>query len=255
MNAYMQDFMLVAQGVDFANSDDAAIDRQAQAYRDAVKRLSNGTYDGIPAQMRRSNEHQAQIHFDQQAANVDDELAWAGERVMLNDGTTETLPVQAYNRILALDLEMDAAVALFPGNPKFAEAQGKTDAWMARFNGRENAADVFEADAVAAARNVTMPAASRRDPGLEAMFRTAWGSSGIDRDIVVIHPRGGWGEKRDELGRLIGQTHDAAIAARSRSGPDRCYLYDFTLLKLKSGGVRRSSHSTRRMACENIPGG
>lgn len=253
MNAYMQDFMIIARGVDFANKDDAQIDREAEEYRAAVERLAGSTYDAIPAQMRSSNEQQARIHFEQQAANVDGEVEWASLRVSRNAGTSDRMPAEAYNRLLALDLEMDAAAKLFPGQAAFVEGKRKTDAWMERFGSRGQAGDVFEADAVAMAKNVRMPPASKRDAAIERMVRTAWGSSGIDREIMTIHLRGGWGEKRDELGRLIGQTHDAAIAARDTSRDNACYLYDFTLLKLNSGGVRRSSHSTTRIACENVP--
>ena len=35
--------------------------------------------------------------------------------------------------------------------------------------------------------------------------------------------------------------------------PNHCNLYDFTMFKDRSGAVRRGSHSTKRIACENVP--
>lgn len=253
MNAYMQDVMLIAQGIDFTQKDDAAIDAEAETYRQAVDRLASGKYNSIPAQMRQSNDQQMMIHFKQQASDVDGEIDWATLRVTRNAGTSERVATESYNSMMALDMEMDAAALLFPDVAEFQAAKAKTDAWMAKYGSRDAAGDVFEGDAVAAAKLVQMPPATSTDRNLVAKFRTAWGTSGIDRDIMKIHPRGGWGVKRDSAGRVIGRTHDAAIAARDPSDPEKCYLYDFTLLELNGGGVRRSSHSTKRIACENVP--
>lgn len=252
-DAYMRDVMLLAQGIDYSQNDDAAIDAEAAAYREAVERLAGDHYSGVPERMRQRSDQQALNHFRNLADNVDGQIEWATLRVSRNAGSNADMPKIAYNQMFALSLAMDAAVRLFPEDQTLAAAQSKTAAWMQRFGSRENAGNAFDAEVLAAARNVQMPPATRRDSSLEALFRTAWSTSGIDREIMLIHPRGGWGVKRDELGRVIGETHDAAIAARNTAAPDQCYLYDFTLLKLPTGNVRRSSHSTKRITCENVP--
>lgn len=252
MNDYMQDFMLVAAGVDFTSKDDSAIDAELAAYKAAVERLASGAYASVPAPMRQSQEMQARQHFQTKAANVDGEVEWASERVSRNGGTSDRIGIESYNAMLALDAEMDAGALMFPGDAAIAAAKAKTDAFMARFASREAADGVFEAAAIEEAKSVTMPPATNDDPSLVAMFRTAWGTSGIPYTVMKIHPRGGWGVKRDSLGRIIGRTHDAAIAARNPDKADHCNLYTFTLLKLEGGGVRRSSHATKRIACENV---
>ena len=250
MNAYMQDFMMLAQGVDQA-ADDATIEKQAEAYRQAVDRLASGRYNGVPAQMRQSNEMQAKQHFLQQASNVDGELEWATTRVSGNGGSNPRMPVLAYNQIFALDLQMDAAAKLFPGDSTFAAAKAKTDAWMANIGGRDNAGTAFEAKAIAEASKVQMPRATNTSASLKQMFRTAMGTSGINWEILAINPVGGWSDKFQN-GRKIGQTHDAWIAARNPANPDHCNLYDFTMYRDLGGSVRRDSHSTKRIACENV---
>lgn len=250
INAYMQDFMMLSQGVDQA-ADDATIEKQADAYRQAVDRLASGRYSGVPAQMRQSTEMQAKQHFLQQASNVDGELEWATQRVSRNGGSNPRMPVLAYNQIFALDLQMDAAVKLFPGDRTLAAAKAKTDAWMANIGGRENAGTAFEAKAMAEASKVQMPRATNNSASLKQMFRTAMGTSGIKWEILAINPVGGWSDKFQN-GRKIGQTHDAWIAARNPANPDHCNLYDFTMYRDLGGNVRRDSHSTKRIACENV---
>lgn len=251
-NGYMQDILLLSRGIDIAEENETVIEQQASDYRAAVDRLAGDHYLSVPVQTRQSREAQMKRYFDTAASRVDDEIKWASERVSRNAGTNSKLPVLAYNQIYAKDLAMDAAVKLFPSEANFVTAKAKTDAWMARFGSRSNAGAVFSNEAAAAARNVTMPPATNNSASLKQAFRTGWATSGIDWEILAIHPVGGWREKR-ENGRLVGQVHDAWIAAKNPRDPNHCNLYDFTIFKDRSGSVRRNAHSTKRMACENVP--
>lgn len=252
-NGYMQDIMLLSRGIDIAEEREAVIERQAQEYRAAVDRLASDHYSSVPAQVRQSREVQMKRYFEMAASRVDDEIAWARQRFSRNAGTNPKMPVLAYNQVYAKALAMDAAVKLFPGQANFAEAKAKTDAWMARIGGRDNAANAFASEAAEVARSVTMPPATNNSASLKQAFRTGWATSGIRWEVLAIHPVGGWRDKR-ENGRLVGQVHDAWIAAKNPNDPNHCNLYDFTILKDRSGSVRRNSHSTKRIACENVPG-
>ena len=250
-NAYMQDVMKLTTTID-SNWDGERIDREVGEIRSAAERIAANGYAGVPPQMQQSNQMQMKQAFDRTAGRVDHEIDWAATRMARNAGSNPNMPTLIYNEMLALETALYAATTIFPDNATYRAAHRKVGAELARYGSREGAGNALEQAALAKAASVSMPAATNNDPALVAMFRTAWGTSGIDWEILKINPRGGWGVKRDSVGRIIGRTHDAAIAARNPRDPDHCNLYDFTLLKLEGGGVRRSSHSTTRIACENV---
>ncbi|ANU08710.1 hypothetical protein [Paraurantiacibacter namhicola] len=253
---YMADVMIVAQGTSFAGNseaDDRRLDKEIEMYRAAVDRLASGRYASVPKQVRDSMELQMMRYFDQRTQRVDADINFIKGRVAENAGYDERIGTRVYNGLISLDAEMYAANTLFPGRAGYAEAQAKVAKLVADFGSRggEANAALGELGAEQAAK-VKMPPATTRDPALEAMFRRAFKSGGMGGEILLINPRGGWTVKRNSLGRVIGETHDAAIAATNPKIEGVCNLYEFTMLKETNGQVTRDSHTTRRIACENV---
>ncbi|WP_156172204.1 hypothetical protein [Aurantiacibacter gangjinensis] len=258
MQDFMNDMNIVAQGVTPTDGSsqaagDAEMDRLVTAYEAAVDRLAARNYPGLPPQMVDAQMREVQMHYDRVAEGVDDQIEWATTRVSANGGTNERMPILAYNQLLAIGVEMDGATTLFPGNATYSAAKNRIDAELARLGSRDGAGDAFEASALAEAANVRMPASIDSSSGAIAQFRQGWATGGIDYTIMAIHVTSGWSDKFVG-GRRVGQTRDAAIAARSPSDPDRCNLYSFTIFRDLGGAIRRDSHSTTRIACENVPG-
>lgn len=253
---YMADAMVVAQGTSIAGNsaaNDERLDKEIAVYRAAVDRLASGRYDSVPAQMRASLDTQMSRYFDQRTQRVDADIAFIKGKVAENAGYDDRIGTRVYNGLISLESEMYAANILFPGRAGFADAKAKVDAMVEQFGSRGDEANnaLNEIGAEQAAK-VQMPPATNSDPKLVAMFRSALASTGWGEEPLKINPRGGWGVKRNSLGRVIGQTHDAAIAVRNKKIPGTCNLYNFTIIKETNGSVRRLSHSTQRIACENI---
>lgn len=227
-------------------ADNARIDQEVTEYRAVVDKLASGHFDSLPPE-RRASMDDLKADYDTVAQTIDREISW-GEGMIQGHGVASA----GYNYLLSIDTALYGAVTLFPDEPAFAEAKQKVAASMAKYGTRSGAVAAEDAAELAAARNVRMPAAVTRDAGVEALFRRAWATSGIPWKIEKIHITSGWSDKR-EYGRIIGQNRDAAIAARDPDNPNRCNLYDFTMFRDTGGSVRRSSHSTKRIACENIP--
>lgn len=247
---FMKDYMKLASSID-ANADGAAIDQLVDEIKAAAQRLAMGNYAGITQQRHNQVREQRKQLAEVALRRVDSEMEWAIERVSRNDGSNPQMPILAYNQILALDTELFIATAFFPGNSQYEAAKAKVGSLLAKFASREQAAQAFDEMALAAAANVRMPPAITEDRGAKAMFRRAWATSGIPYHIQRINVTSGWRDKR-QYGHVIGQVRDAAIAAKDPNS-DRCNLYDFTMFRDRGGAVRRDSHSTKRIVCENIP--
>ncbi|MEL1251277.1 hypothetical protein [Aurantiacibacter gilvus] len=227
------------------------LDEMIAAHNAAVERLVARDYPGVSAEQWERDLRAKLVTAENRARRTEGTIDWSMERVDRNAGTTPWLAASAYNEILVQDTELHAATRLFPDRVDFAAEKRKTEAALAMLVSREQAAAGFDAAALEAARNVRMPAAVASGPDAEAPFRQAWPTSGIPYRIMRIAVTSGWSDKV-EYGRVIGQTRDAAIAAQDPDNPDRCNLYSFTVFRDRSGSVRRDSHSTRRIACENV---
>lgn len=230
----------------------ADLDAKIATHMAAVDRVVEDNYPGVGQDQKGRYLNGALSLAETYAARTDQTINWSIERIDRNAGTTPWLAKSAYNDILSHDAYLYAAVKLFPDRPEFAAAKQKTEAALARLVSRDQAAAGFDAAALVAAKNVRMPAPIAGSAQAEGVFRRAWATSGIPYTIMKVHVTSGWRDKI-EYGRLVGQRRDAAIAARDPNNPDRCNLYDFTVFRDRSGNVRRDSHSTKRIACENVP--
>lgn len=247
---FIQDAQKLSVPIDTTSTNDTdnqRIDREVAAYRALADRIGGGQYDAIPRAQREPMLYGLKALYDQAAAASDDEIAHA-KGLMSSGGTANA----AYNFLIANHTYLYAAQKLFPGERRYASAHAKlSDAIIAIGGSRSAARDNGDAAAVAAARKVRMPSAVTTDKNAEAQFRQAWRTSGIPWKIMKINVTSGWRDKV-ENGRIIGQRRDAAIAAQNPNDPSRCNLYDFTMFRDRSGNVRRDSHSTTRIACENV---
>ncbi|MEM7781602.1 MAG: hypothetical protein AAF697_14535 [Pseudomonadota bacterium] len=229
------------------DADNNRIDREVASYRELADRLSGGRYDALPAAQREPMLFGLKTLYDGAAASVDDEIAFA-KSLITGRGRADS----AYNYLIVNDAYLYAAERLFPSERSYTAARQKLASALSSLGGsRDGALQAEDAADLAAARNVRMPASIDRDPQAQAMFRQAWQTSGIDWEIIKINVTSGWRDKV-ENGRVIGQRRDAAIAARDPNNSNRCNLYDFTMFRDRSGSVRRDSHSTTRIACENV---
>lgn len=250
----IQGFIQDAQGLSVPidttstnDADDQRIDREVSEYRSLAERISDRRYEGIPKAQREPMLYGLKTLYDAAAAAVDDEIEHANS-LMSSGGTANA----AYNYLIANHTYLYAATQLFPNEQRYAAAHSKLATAIDSIGGsRSVARETGDAAELAAARNVRMPAAVTSDRGAEALFRQAWRTSGIDWEIIKINVTSGWRDKV-EYGRVIGQRRDAAIAARDPNNPNRCNLYDFTMFRDRSGNVRRDSHNTTRIACENV---
>ncbi|MEL1250312.1 hypothetical protein [Aurantiacibacter gilvus] len=252
----LQDFIMDSQrlGVRIDTTtvtpaDDERVDREVQAYRDLADRVMGDGYDALPDAQKQAMLMGLRMHYQGAVQSVP-QLIEQARSLVTGVGRGDA----AYNFLLAYDVYLYAATHLFPQDGSFAVARSQVQAAMAELGGsRAGALAAEDAAELAAARNVRMPSAITTDPAAIAMFRQAWTTSGIDWQIMRINVTSGWRDKI-ENGRVVGQRRDAAIAARDPSNPDYCNLYDFTLVRDRSGSVRRDSHSTTRIACENVAG-
>ncbi len=230
-----------------SKADNARIEQAVAEYLDRVERVAGGRYDGLSPQQRHGGDATLRAHYDTLADTADREIAWAVQKIG-KIGVADS----AYNDMLVLDAALYGAVTLYPDVAEYQTAKRKSAAALAKFGSREGASAQKEALALAEARKVRMPASVDRSASSVRQFRQAWATSGIPMTIRKIHVTSGWGTKRNSLGVIIGRTRDAAIAAQDpKTG--RCNLYDFTMIIEPGGSPRRSSHSAKRMACENIP--
>ena len=253
---YREDMGIVLGGISppgTAESDEhnRLTDELIAEHQAAVDRVVARDYPGVTDQQWERDLRAKLMTAENRARRTEGTIEWSMERVDRNAGTTPWLAASAYNDILIQDAELYAATRLFPEREDFAAEKRKTEAALALLVSREQAAAGFDDAALEAARNVRMPAAVASGPDAEAPFRQAWPTSGIPYRIMRISVTSGWSDKV-EYGRVIGQTRDAAIAAQDPDNPDRCNLYSFTVFRDHSGSVRRDSHSTRRIACENV---
>lgn len=232
-----------------SEDDNQRIDREVEEYRTLAERVGSDYYAAVPENQRATYMRGLELHYDGVARSTEREVEFA-QGMITGIGRADA----AYNSLRVHDTYLQAATLIFPGKTEYTSARAQTQAALAELGGSRAGAAAAENEAeLAAARNVRMPASISNDSGLQSLFRRAWATSGIDWQIMRINVTSGWSDRR-ENGRIIGQVRDAAIAARDPSNPDRCNLYDFTMFRDTSGNVRRSSHSTRRIACENVPG-
>ncbi len=230
-----------------SKADNARIEQAVAEYLERVERVADGRYNALSPQQRSGSDATLRAHYDTVANTADREIAWAVQKIG-KIGVADS----AYNDMLVLDAALHGAVTLYPDIAEYRTAKQKSAAALARFGSREGANEQKEALALAEARKVRMPAPIDRSAASVRQFRQAWATSGIPMTIRKIHITSGWGTKRNSLGVIIGRTRDAAIAAQDpKTG--RCNLYDFTMIIEQGGSPRRSSHSAKRMACENIP--
>lgn len=250
MQAFIADSQRLNQRINTSTVTDADNDRIEQAvaaYRALADQMTDGRYDALPDTHKQVMLQGLRMNFDSIAASTQDEVTYANS-LITGIGRADA----AYNYLIVHDAYLYAGARLFANPPAYVEARETVAAALSGLGGsREGARNAENAAEMAAARLVRMPAATTRDPEVIALFRQAWATGGIPWDIVQINPTSGWYDKV-EYGRVVGQLRDAAIAARDPANPQACNLYDFTLFRDHSGNVRRSSHSTRRIACENI---
>lgn len=250
----MQDFITDTQKLSnpidtttVGEDDNQRIDQEVADYRALADRITDGRYNSMPAAQRDPMLSGLKVFYDGAASATDDQIE-ESKGMISGRGKADA----AYNFLIAHDAYLYAAQKLFPRERSYAKARKKVaDAINELGGSRSGALQAEDSAELAAARNVRMPAAITRDKGAEAQFRQAWKTSGIPWEIVKINVTSGWRDKV-EYGRVIGQRRDAAIAARDPNNPDRCNLYDFTMFRDRSGNVRRDSHNTTRIACENI---
>lgn len=253
---YREDMRTVLGGISPPGTAESAdhnrqTDELVAAHQAAVDRLVARDYPGVTDEQWERDLRAKLVTAENRARRTEGTVDWAMERVDRNAGTTPWLAASAYNEILIQDAELYAATRLFPDRADFAEHKQRTEAALALLVSRDQAAAGFDAAALEAARNVHMPAAVASGADAEAPFRQAWPTSGIPFRIMRIAVTSGWSDKV-EFGRVIGQTRDAAIAAQDPADAERCNLYSFTVFRDRSGSVRRDSHSSRRIACENV---
>ncbi|NVE93739.1 hypothetical protein [Altererythrobacter lutimaris] len=227
--------------------DNQRIDREVANYKALADRIADGRYEALPRQQRDPMLQGIKMFYQGAAASTDREIETA-QGMITGIGRADA----AYNFLIAHEAYLYAGDKLFPGDPAISAARDKVAVAIAKLGGsRASAQDAADAAELEKARKVRMPAAMTQDKGAQALFRQAWRTSGIDWTIMKINVTSGWRDKV-EYGRVIGQRRDAAIAARDPDNPKRCNLYDFTMFRDKSGAVRRDSHNTTRIACENV---
>ena len=100
-----------------------------------------------------------------------------------------------------------------------------------------------------------MPRAHSRDAALENKFKQVFVAQGWNEPVLALRLTSDWWPERNKAtGVLLGRKRDAAIAVKLKSG--QCRLYDFTFFQNYDGskytGIRRSSHSSKPIACKNI---
>ena len=230
-----------------SKADNHRIDNADAEYRRRVDQFASGHFGSVSQRSRNVVRQGLSRHYDSVARTTDREIKWALGKI-----TAIGVPDSAYNDMLALDAQLYGAVKIFPDNASYAAAKAKVGTELKKFGSRAGAVGQKDAIVMAKAKALRMPPPTERNKSVEDMFRRAWATGGIPYTIKKIHIRSGWAVKRNQYGRVIGRTRDAAIAAKGPNS-DRCNLYDFTMLVETGGSPRRSSHSTRRIACENIP--
>jgi hypothetical protein len=247
---YLQETGLLAYPINTnwsSEADNARIEKAVAEYLERVERVASGRFDRVPAQQRSAADSRLRAHYDTLANTADREIAGALRKIG-QIGVADS----AYNDMLVLDAALYGAVTLYPDVAEYQTAKQKSAAALAKFGSREGASNQKEELAMAEARKVKMRPATDTSAASVQQFRQAWATGGIPYTIRTIHIQGDWGVKRNALGEVIGRTRDAQIAAQDPE-TGRCNLYDFTMIIETGGSPRRSSHSAKRMACENIP--
>lgn len=230
-----------------SKADNVRIEQAVAEYRERVERVSGDRYSGVSRSRRQMANSSLRSKYDTIANTAEREIAWAVQKIG-KIGVADS----AYNDMLVLDTMLHGAVTLYPDVAAYQTAKRSAAAALAKFGSRSGANEQKEALALAEARKVRMPASIDNSSSSVRQFRQAWATGGIPGTIKKIHITSGWGTKRNALGVVIGRTRDAAIAVKDPA-TGRCNLYDFTMIIETGGSPRRSSHSTKRIACENIP--
>ena len=250
LRGFITESQMLSNPIDTTTSteeDNERVDQEVNNYKALADRIADGRYDALPKQQRDSMLQGINMFYQGAARSTDREIETAQGMI----ANTERADA-AYNFLIVHEAYLYAGAKLFPDNPEISAAREKVKSAIAKLGGsRASAQDAADAAALENARNVRMPAAVTQDKGVQALFRKAWRTSGISWEIMQINVKSGWRDKL-EYGRVIGQRRDAAIAARDPNNAKRCNLYDFTLFRDKSGDVRRDSHNTTRIACENV---
>ncbi|MEM6475377.1 MAG: hypothetical protein AAF687_04355 [Pseudomonadota bacterium] len=230
-----------------SKADNVRIEKAVAEYLERVERVASGRFDSLSAAQRKGPDDGLRAEYDTLAKTADRSIAWAEQKIG-KIGVADS----AYNDMLVLDAALHGAVTLYPDVAEYQVAKQKSAAVLGKFGSRAGANEAKEELALAEARKVRMPASIDRSSASVRQFRQAWATGGIPGTIKKIHVTSGWGTKRNSLGVIIGRTRDAAIAVQDPA-TGRCNLYDFTMIIEPGGSPRRSSHSTKRIACENIP--
>jgi len=230
-----------------SEADNTRIEQAVAEYLERIDRVASERFNALSPNERNSSDATLRAHYDTLAQTADREIAWALQKLG-QIGVADS----AYNDLLVLDAAMQGAVRLYPEVAAYQEAQDKASAALGQFGSRAGANEKKEENALAAARKVRMPPPVDTSSASVRQFRQAWATSGIPWTIRKIHITSGWGVRRNALGAIIGRTRDASIAAQDQA-TGRCNLYDFTMIIENGASPRRLAHSTRRIACENIP--
>ncbi|MCA9579587.1 MAG: hypothetical protein KC668_29365 [Myxococcales bacterium] len=159
------------------------------------------------------------------------------------------------NEAAFLEARWSVVARLYPDEPAFARAHALVQAWVARHGSRDGARDARRAAEAAAGAQRGFPVAASREPALEADMRRVFEAQGWNEPVLALHLTSGWREERDATGSVVGRRRDAAVGVRLPDGV--CRVYDFTFFQPRLGAgwgeLRRSSHSSATIACENVP--
>ncbi|MCA9611267.1 MAG: hypothetical protein H6722_22500 [Sandaracinus sp.] len=227
-----------------SEADDTRVDREVRVLLDAARALAPSVRATPPPAL-----DALRATLRPEAASAERELARVEERLR-DHGVVHAL----VNTIVVLDARLRAGALLLP-DPAIAEAAERTSRWLAS-HGRE-AAQAIRGEAVAAAaRERHLPAPAARDAALERRMRATFESQGWNEPVrALVITDASWAVERDVAGRPVARRRSAAIGVQLADGS--CRLYDFVFLEPHAGGswgtLRRSSHASVAIACENLP--
>lgn len=168
----------------------------------------------------------------------------------------ETVADAQYNQVLALEARAYAGLRLIPGRRELAQAHSIAAAWLARLGGRGGARAQQQAARSQEAAARQFPRAVSQDARLESTMRQVFQSQGWNEPIraVALQDRE-WSVEQNAAGVVIARRRRAAIGVRLGDGS--CRVYDFIFVQPRAGSgwqpLRRSSHSSEPIACENLP--
>ena len=151
----------------------------------------------------------------------------------------------------------ETAMELMPEEPAFKQNFDIASQLVAEMGTLEDVKSKSKASLNKRLSDVKIPAAVRKDPNTENIFKKAFIAEGWNETIATVHLRDtDWRiVKHPNTGVILGRSQTASIATKNQSGD--CILYLFTIIQDYNGSgyqsnARRSSHNAVPMACENI---